>query len=202
MGKATEIKDDELVRRLLKHGAAVLAHGVLCIDTGIDHERTEYVNAHEELMRRLTQRAELMRENDRLQNWIDDLQAGMYINCVHCGHQYGPDDEVPASMAEILKKHVEQCPEHPMSKLKRNLELSDKMISKLQGQIDRLGNENDKLKSAATELLLKLDEVLIDSQFNSLFVMAKVHGNEYSGVQFADEPKNLAKLLGITLKSS
>ncbi len=52
------------------------------------------------------------------QRWVNDLQAGMYINCVYCGHRYGPDDEVPATMADALKEHVERCPEHPMSALK------------------------------------------------------------------------------------
>ncbi len=62
--------------------------------------------------------AELEIENERYKVWVDDLHSGMYINCVYCGHQYGPSDEVPASMADVLKKHVEQCPKHPMSKLK------------------------------------------------------------------------------------
>jgi hypothetical protein len=53
-----------------------------------------------------------------LKQWIDDLQSGMYINCVYCGHRYGPNDEVPTTMADALKEHIEQCPKHPMSKLK------------------------------------------------------------------------------------
>ncbi len=57
-------------------------------------------------------------EVSRLEAWVDDLQSGMYINCVYCGHQYGPQDEIPASMAAVLKEHVEQCPKHPMSQLK------------------------------------------------------------------------------------
>lgn len=64
----------------------------------------------------------LNEEVDSYRQWIDDLQSGMYINCVYCGHRYGPDDEVPASMADVLKEHVEQCPKHPMSKLKKALE--------------------------------------------------------------------------------
>lgn len=50
--------------------------------------------------------------------WISDLQSGMYVNCVYCGHRYGPKETTPVSMANALKKHIEQCPEHPMSKLK------------------------------------------------------------------------------------
>ena len=61
---------------------------------------------------------ELQKEIDRLQHWVADLQSGMYVNCVYCGHRYGPIDEVPVAMAEVLKEHVEQCPEHPMSSLK------------------------------------------------------------------------------------
>ncbi len=61
---------------------------------------------------------ELRAEVERLQQWIHDLQSGMYINCVYCGHRYGPADNVPATMADVLKKHVEQCPKHPMSELR------------------------------------------------------------------------------------
>ena len=68
--------------------------------------------------------AELQTEQEevlRLQHWVQDLQRGMYINCVYCGHRYGPNSEVPASMADVLKEHIEQCPKHPMSKLKQEI---------------------------------------------------------------------------------
>jgi len=39
----------------------------------------------------------------------------MYINCVYCGHRYGPQDKVPGSMAFTLKEHVKKCPKHPMA---------------------------------------------------------------------------------------
>lgn len=61
---------------------------------------------------------ELQKENERLKQWVIDLQSGMYINCVYCGHRYGPSEDTPAVMADILKEHIEVCPEHPMSKLK------------------------------------------------------------------------------------
>ena len=66
--------------------------------------------------------ASAAQEIERLKAWVNDLQAGMYINCVYCGHRYGPDTEVPESMAEVLKEHIEQCPEHPMSKIKKHCE--------------------------------------------------------------------------------
>ncbi len=65
------------------------------------------------------------------QQWVHDLQSGMFINCVYCGHRYGPKDKVACTMQEVLKRHVEQCPKHPMSVLKAQLE---KATSALDGQ--------------------------------------------------------------------
>ena len=83
--------------------------------------------------RRTCEIYELEREIKRLQNWVDDLQSGMYVNCVYCGFRYGPKDKVPCTMAQALKDHIEKCEQHPMSFLKKeneklkklNLELSE-----------------------------------------------------------------------------
>lgn len=58
----------------------------------------------------------VQRNIDKLQQWIDDLQSGMYINCSYCGFRFGPaeEDQVPETMREHLKKHMIQCEEHPM----------------------------------------------------------------------------------------
>lgn len=56
-------------------------------------------------------------EIKRLQQWVTDLQSGCYINCVYCGHRYGPDPGTPVAMADVLKKHILKCPKHPMSTL-------------------------------------------------------------------------------------
>lgn len=53
----------------------------------------------------------------RLERWIADLQSGMYVNCVYCGHQYGPGETTPMSMADALKAHIATCPQHPMHRL-------------------------------------------------------------------------------------
>jgi hypothetical protein len=58
----------------------------------------------------------------RLEQWVRDLQRGMFVNCVYCGHRYGREGEVPVAMAEVLTRHVANCPEHPMSKLVKLLE--------------------------------------------------------------------------------
>jgi hypothetical protein len=73
------------------------------------HEGTCHYRLHEEARQ----------EIERLEKWVSDLQSGMYVNCVYCGHQYGPGETTPATMADALKAHIERCPEHPMSALRR-----------------------------------------------------------------------------------
>ena len=62
--------------------------------------------------------AALRADNEEMAQWVRDLQSGMYVNCVYCGHRYGPGETTPVSMADALKAHVEQCPKHPMSALR------------------------------------------------------------------------------------
>lgn len=64
----------------------------------------------------------LREEAARLENWVADCQSGMWVNCVYCGYRYGRVDDTPVAMADVLKEHIEQCPKHPMSALKRNYE--------------------------------------------------------------------------------
>jgi hypothetical protein len=52
---------------------------------------------------------------ERLRKWIDDLQSRMFVNCVYCGHRYGPEESTPVSMADVLKEHIRRCPEHPLA---------------------------------------------------------------------------------------
>jgi hypothetical protein len=56
-------------------------------------------------------------QNGRLRLWVRDLQSGLYVNCVYCGHRYGPGETTPVSMADALKAHVAQCAYHPMAAL-------------------------------------------------------------------------------------
>lgn len=69
----------------------------------------------------------IIAERNRLQQWIDDLQSGMYVNCVYCGHRYGPRETTPVSaveadaagtpsMADALRTHIVTCVKHPMSR--------------------------------------------------------------------------------------
>lgn len=60
--------------------------------------------------------AEKDAEIERLREWVNDLQSGMYINCVYCGHRYGPSDEVASTMQQALYDHIAVCPEHPLSR--------------------------------------------------------------------------------------
>ena len=87
-----------------------------------EERNTKYWVYKTEIKEVTVSKTNLLAENKRLKQWIDDLQAGTFITCVYCGHNYGPDDEIPTSMANVLKEHVENCPEHPMSALKKELE--------------------------------------------------------------------------------
>jgi hypothetical protein len=83
---------------------------------------------------------------EALKQWVADLQSGMYINCVYCGHRYGPDSEVASTMADVLKEHIEQCPEHPMSHAKARiaeLEPYEKSWLALLREIAKLDRETD-----------------------------------------------------------
>jgi hypothetical protein len=84
-----------------------------------DYGGTDEMTEHIDEIQRLKQ------ENARLEQWVNDCQSGMYINCVYCGHRYGPHDpenDHLVSMREALHKHIEQCPKHPLSAMKRVLD--------------------------------------------------------------------------------
>lgn len=68
----------------------------------------------------------------RYKQWIDDLQSELYVNCVYCGHRYGRGEITSVSMGDVFHKHIEQCTQHPMFALKKEVEL--------------LKNENEQLK--------------------------------------------------------
>jgi len=75
-------------------------------------------------------------EIKRLSAWVEDLQSGMYVNCVYCGHRYGPQEDTPTSMAEVLKEHILECPDHPLSQMRRELEAARKLCRIAAGSID------------------------------------------------------------------
>jgi len=62
--------------------------------------------------------------------WVSDLQSGMYINCVYCGHRYGGTSSGGNSQ-EVLKAHIEVCPDHPMSELKKENEYLRRQLESL-----------------------------------------------------------------------
>jgi hypothetical protein len=71
------------------------------------------------------------REISRLKKWVADLQSGMYVNCVYCGFNFGPEDKVATTMSDALKEHVERCPKHPMNDLRKRIEEAEKTIERL-----------------------------------------------------------------------
>jgi hypothetical protein len=89
----------------------------------------EYIRAadarNEVLMLKTEVLTEVLDALDSAEKWVADLQSGMYINCVYCGHRYGPRKDTPVAMAEVLRKHIEQCPEHPLSAMKVRAEKAE-----------------------------------------------------------------------------
>jgi len=83
---------------------------------------------------------EAIEKIESLKKWINDLQSGMYVNCVYCGYCYGSKINTPVSMADILKEHIEKCPEHPMYQLKLTNEEFDKRHKELIQEIETLDN--------------------------------------------------------------
>ena len=59
--------------------------------------------------------AEKDAEIANLNEWVHDLQSGMYVNCVYCGHRYGPADKMAPTMQQVLYAHIAKCPKHPLS---------------------------------------------------------------------------------------
>jgi len=74
-------------------------------------------------------------EIERLRAWVSDCQSGMYINCVYCGHRYGPREDTPVAMADVLREHCEQCPDHPLSAAKAEIEKLHMEIGELQQRL-------------------------------------------------------------------
>lgn len=124
-------------------------------------------NAQYESMR--LEIAQLKRERDEAlqrlaaaEAWVADLQSGMYVNCVYCGHRYGPREGTPVAMADVLKEHIEQCPQHPLSAMKARLAVANADIDRLnqmlrttgygQGQIDSYSAECEARERAEERL--------------------------------------------------
>lgn len=93
--------------------------------------------------------AEAKADVAHLNRWVNDLQAGCYINCVYCGHRYGPDDEVPAAMADVLKTHIEQCPEHPLAAATQTIASLQAKAIVDEAIVERLSAQRDDWKSAS-----------------------------------------------------
>ncbi len=96
-----------------------------------------------------TDRATLIAMVEAAQQWVADLQSGMYVNCVYCGHRYGPNETTPVTMADVLKEHIEQCPSHPLSEANAELAL---MTVNFEAQLKRNYELSGEIKDAASAL--------------------------------------------------
>lgn len=102
-------------------------------------------------------------EIEQLQAWVDDLQSGMFVNCVYCGYRYGPEQTTALTMREALYQHIAKCPKHPLSKANAEIEQlqeaksnSDAMCEQLHGELVSTFGE------AAKEMSFRCDRSDID----------------------------------------
>lgn len=69
----------------------------------------------------------------RLTAWVNDLQSGMYINCVYCGHRYGPGEGQP-TMQAALTEHISSCPKHPLRRAREDLDGIRRLVAEVAGE--------------------------------------------------------------------
>ena len=117
----------------LRDRAHDLATGIMMSEV---KEQVEWRGADliEELLSEAEASADMIRtlseDAQRYEKWVNDLQSGMYVNCVYCGHRYGPGETTPVSMADALKEHIAQCPKHPMSALQSQLSEARELLER------------------------------------------------------------------------
>ena len=117
------------------------------------------INIDDETQELCIRNNKLQAEVQRLRQWVNDLQSGMYVNCVYCGHRYGPESEVPATMADVLKEHIERCPKHPMSKL----EAENERLREAMHEIGDYALEYQDLNTDMKEIAKMTKQALKDS---------------------------------------
>ena len=109
---------------------------------------------------------QLETDKKQLQEWVNDLQSGMYINCVYCGHRYGPKENTPVSMAEVLKRHIEKCPKHPLFHAnKENKRLMD-ILEEIQCTVFPVDNSRINNKETLEEVVRLLQKAFKGKKSN------------------------------------
>lgn len=72
--------------------------------------------------------------NDRLWRWVQDLQGGMSVNCVHCGHHFEG-----VGNGDLLRQHVMTCPKHPLAAALQEVATQALTIEKLRKDLGAAG---------------------------------------------------------------
>jgi hypothetical protein len=114
----------------------------------------------------------LTTENQQLEAWIDDLQSGMYINCVYCGHRYGPNKgNHRVTMRKALETHIAECPKHPLAMARNRIKeltaerdadrrreygYSQQTVDALTKERDKLEVENKRLREQYNSLIFEV----------------------------------------------
>lgn len=97
-------------------------------------------------------------ETERLQRWVDDLQSGLWINCVYCGHRYGPGDTTAPTMREALYRHVAACEKHPLAQERKKSQELLETVTRLRAVIEDLKRAARNRPSVALDQMEKILE--------------------------------------------
>jgi hypothetical protein len=79
---------------------------------------------------------------EELEQWVNDLQSGMHINCVYCGHRYGPGDNPDLNMRQTLEAHIAKCPRHPLSEALARIEELERERDELKVEVEMFRERN------------------------------------------------------------
>jgi hypothetical protein len=108
-GTYNHTDSDAIVKAFIAHVFEFPDYAMLIVDDERDYSHRIYLAEGADVEQR--------KQISQLSKWVDDLQAGMTVNCVYCGHRYGPDPGTPVAMADMLKAHIARCDKHPMARL-------------------------------------------------------------------------------------
>jgi hypothetical protein len=126
-------------------------------------KRNESGQEVEQLIQLRRRLADMDTVANRQRMWIDDLNSGMYINCVYCGHRYGPRDAMAATipdgtatMADALRRHIAECAAHPMSGLLAAAKYAEAVLDNMIDRDELAGIRLAELEECSNELALAI----------------------------------------------
>ena len=127
--------------------------------------------------------------NEQLEQWIDDLQSGMYINCVYCGHRYGPNSgpstkKFNITMRKALEEHISSCPKHPLSAAKDEIATLKEQVKELEVTLDLIHDADMRAIKMCQEAHPDKENMWPDQAMMVCWLMERVKDLESDNYQY------------------